>query len=83
MGDTKLKVAVFLYVIIFSLGCEEEKWPYRDAIKAAMQMGAKVENRVSNIKNLWYKNVSLHLQQHILDQIKDWTFCVLLIFSTD
>uniref|UniRef100_A0A1B6E1T8 DJ-1/PfpI domain-containing protein n=1 Tax=Clastoptera arizonana TaxID=38151 RepID=A0A1B6E1T8_9HEMI len=28
--------------------CEEDKWPYRDAIKAAVEMGAIVENREVN-----------------------------------
>lgn len=29
-------------------GCDEEKWPYRDAIKAAETMGARVENKDVN-----------------------------------
>lgn len=32
---------------IYDVGCDEEKWPYRDAIKAAEKMGARVENKAS------------------------------------
>ncbi|KAG8310760.1 hypothetical protein J6590_057429 [Homalodisca vitripennis] len=36
--------------------CDEEKWPYRDAIKAAEQMGAIVENKVSGQAALFLIN---------------------------